>query len=57
MGNPEVKNVFLQRSAIVHEIRSFFHGRGYVEVETPAMQPIPGGAAAAPFKTFHNALG
>jgi lysyl-tRNA synthetase class 2 len=57
MGNPEVKEVFLKRSAIVHEIRSFFHGRGYVEVETPAMQAIPGGAAAAPFKTFHNALG
>jgi lysyl-tRNA synthetase len=57
MGNPDVKKVFLQRSAIVHEIRSFFHGRGYVEVETPAMQAIPGGAAAAPFKTFHNALG
>lgn len=57
MGNPEVKDVFLKRSAIVHEIRSFFHSRGYVEVETPAMQAIPGGAAAAPFKTFHNALG
>jgi lysyl-tRNA synthetase class 2 len=57
MGNPEVKETFLQRSAIVHEIRQFFHGRGYVEVETPAMQAIPGGAAAAPFKTFHNALG
>jgi lysyl-tRNA synthetase len=57
MGNPEVKDVFLKRSAIVHEIRSFFHGRGYVEVETPAMQAIPGGAAAQPFKTFHNALG
>jgi lysyl-tRNA synthetase len=57
MGNPEVKNVFLQRSAIVHEIRQFFHSRGYVEVETPAMQAIPGGAAAQPFKTFHNALG
>jgi lysyl-tRNA synthetase len=57
MGNPEVKSVFLQRSAIVHEIRSFFHSRGYVEVETPAMQAIPGGAAAQPFKTFHNALG
>jgi lysyl-tRNA synthetase class 2 len=41
----------------VHEIRSFFHSRGYVEVETPAMQAIPGGAAAQPFKTFHNALG
>ena len=57
MGNPEVKQTFLQRSAIVHEIRSFFHSRGYVEVETPAMQAIPGGAAAQPFKTFHNALG
>jgi lysyl-tRNA synthetase, class II len=57
MGNDDVKSVFLKRSAIVHEIRSFFHGRGYVEVETPAMQAIPGGAAAQPFKTFHNALG
>ncbi len=57
IANDDVKNVFLKRSAIVHEIRAFFHGRGYVEVETPAMQPIPGGAAAAPFKTFHNALG
>jgi lysyl-tRNA synthetase len=57
MGNPDVKEVFLKRSAIVHEIRSFFHSRGYVEVETPAMQAIPGGAAAQPFKTFHNALG
>ncbi len=57
MGNLEVKEVFLKRSAIVHEIRSFFHSRGYVEVETPAMQAIPGGAAAQPFKTHHNALG
>ena len=57
MGNPDVKKVFLQRSAIVHEIRAFFHGRGYVEVETPVMQAIPGGAAAAPFITKHNALG
>jgi lysyl-tRNA synthetase len=57
IANDEVKNVFLKRSAIVHEIRAFFHGRGYVEVETPAMQPIPGGAAAAPFVTRHNALG
>src|SRR6201996_7385606 len=55
--NPEVKEVFLKRSAIVHEIRQFFHSRGYVEVETPAMQAIPGGAAAQPFKTHHNALG
>ncbi len=57
IANDDVKKVFLQRSAIVHEIRGFFHSRGYVEVETPAMQPIPGGAAAQPFKTFHNALG
>ncbi len=57
MGNPEVKDVFLKRSAIVREIRAFFHGRGYVEVETPVMQAIPGGAAAAPFITKHNALG
>lgn len=57
ISNPGVKDVFLKRSAIVHEIRQFFHGRGYVEVETPAMQAIPGGAAAQPFKTFHNALG
>src|SRR6185295_3820328 len=57
MSNDEVKQTFLKRSAIVHEIRQFFHGRGYVEVETPAMQAIPGGAAAQPFKTFHNALG
>jgi lysyl-tRNA synthetase class 2 len=57
IANPEVKDVMLKRSAIIHEIRNFFHGRGYVEVETPAMQAIPGGAAAQPFKTFHNALG
>src|SRR5690242_20177640 len=57
MANPEVKTVFLQRSAIVHEIRQFFHGRGYVEVESPILQPIPGGAAAQPFKTFHQSLG
>lgn len=57
MANDEVKSTFLKRSAIVHEIRQFFHSRGYVEVETPAMQSIPGGAAAQPFKTFHNALG
>ena len=57
IGNPEVKDVFLKRSAVVREIRNFFHGRGYVEVETPVMQAIPGGAAAAPFVTHHNALG
>jgi lysyl-tRNA synthetase class 2 len=57
IANPDVKEIFLKRSAIIHEIRSFFHERHYVEVETPAMQAIPGGAAAQPFKTFHNALG
>ena len=57
MANPEVKDVMLKRSAIVREIRNFFHARGYVEVETPMMQAIPGGAAAQPFKTHHNALG
>jgi len=50
-------DIMLKRSAIVREIRDFFHGRGYVEVETPMMQAIPGGAAAQPFKTYHNALG
>lgn len=57
IANPDVKDVMLKRSAIIHEIRNFFHARSYVEVETPAMQAIPGGAAAQPFKTFHNALG
>jgi lysyl-tRNA synthetase, class II len=57
MGNPDVKEVFLKRSQIIAEIRNFLHARGYVEVETPMMQAIPGGAAAQPFKTKHNALG
>jgi len=57
IGNPGVKDVFLKRSAIVREIRDFLHAKGYVEVETPMMQAIPGGAAAQPFKTHHNALG
>jgi lysyl-tRNA synthetase class 2 len=55
--NPEVGEVFRLRSAIVSYIRKFFDARGYLEVETPMMQTIPGGALARPFQTFHNALG
>jgi len=54
--NPETKQIFRKRSQIIQRIRAFFHERGYVEVETPMMQPIPGGAAARPFVTHHNAL-
>jgi lysyl-tRNA synthetase, class II len=57
MANEDVKKTFLQRSEIIREIRNFLHARGFVEVETPMMQAIPGGAAAQPFKTHHNALG
>jgi len=55
--NPEVGQVFRLRSRVISEIRRYFDERGYVEVETPMMQPVPGGALARPFKTFHNALG
>lgn len=57
MMNPEVAQVFALRSRMIALIRQFFDERGYLEVETPMMHPIPGGAAARPFKTFHNALG
>jgi lysyl-tRNA synthetase class 2 len=56
MANPEVRRTFMARSAMVSEIRHFLDERGYVEVETPMMQPIAGGALARPFKTHHNAL-
>jgi lysyl-tRNA synthetase class 2 len=55
--NPEESEVFRLRSSIMAHIRKFFDERGYIEVETPMMQVIPGGALARPFKTFHNALG
>src|SRR2546430_8972861 len=57
MANDEVRKTFLLRSQMIREIRNFFHERGFVEVETPMMQAIPGGAAAQPFVTYHNALG
>src|SRR3954466_13462870 len=54
--NPEVKDLFLKRTRIIQSIRDVLRNEGYMEVETPMMQPIPGGAAARPFKTHHNAL-
>ncbi|MGB1806879.1 MAG: lysine--tRNA ligase [Flavobacteriaceae bacterium] len=54
--NPKVKDTFLKRTKITQSIRSFFNQKGYLEVETPILQPIPGGAAARPFVTHHNAL-
>jgi lysyl-tRNA synthetase class 2 len=54
--NPESRRTFEIRSRLVQGVREFFVARGYLEVETPMLQPIPGGAAAKPFKTHHNAL-
>jgi lysyl-tRNA synthetase class 2 len=55
--NVEVRETFLRRSRTIQEIRSFFLEHDYLEVETPMMHPIPGGAEATPFRTHHNALG
>jgi len=54
--NPQVKETFRKRSEIIRAMREFLQKRDFLEVETPMMQPIPGGAAARPFKTYHNAL-
>jgi lysyl-tRNA synthetase, class II len=54
--NPEIKETFIKRNRLVNSMRGFLDNRGYVEVETPILQPLYGGAAARPFKTFHNTL-
>ena len=54
--NPHVKEVFIKGTKLFNAMRSFFNGAGYFEVETPVLQPIPGGAAARPFTTHHNSL-
>ncbi len=54
--NPEVRDVFIMRSRIINLIRAFMMAHDFLEVETPMMQPIPGGATARPFVTFHNTL-
>ncbi len=54
--NPEFKQIFMNRSKVINTMRSYFDDQGWMEVETPVLQPVHGGAAARPFKTHHNAL-
>lgn len=56
ISNERSREIFVMRSRAVAEIRNFFHGRGFLEVETPMLQDVPGGAAAQPFETHHKAL-
>jgi len=56
MANPQVREIFRTRSATVSAMRRFLEERGFIEIETPVLQPLYGGALARPFKTFHNAL-
>lgn len=56
IANPEVMEIFIKRSKAIEEIRKFFSSEGFIEVETPMLQPIPGGANAKPFVTHYNAL-
>lgn len=55
--NPQNKDIFIKRTKLINAMRQYFNDAGYLEVETPVLQPIPGGAAAKPFETYHNALG
>ena len=54
--NPDVKDAFVKRTKLTNSMREYLNGKGYLEVETPVLQPLYGGAAARPFKTYHNTL-